>query len=102
MRLMWYQMSLRVGSMGDFALGSTYLSMKSCRISSESLKSDDLLSLACLCTLAMVSLKSSCHQMLFLTSKNSKRCTGVIKHVFVLFDEFLRSKVAILIEEIHF
>ena len=99
---MWYQMSLRVGSMGDLELGSTYLSMKSCKSSSESLKSDDLLSLACLYTLEQVSLKSSCHQMLFLTSKNRRLCTWVIKHVLVLFNKFLRSEVAILIEKIHF
>ena len=53
---------------GEAALGSTYLLMKSWRTSSESLKSLSLLSLACLWTFLKVSLKSSSHQIDFLTS----------------------------------
>jgi len=54
---------------GEESLGSTYLLMKSWIMSSESLKSEELLLLACLWTFAKVSLKSSFHQTDFLTSK---------------------------------
>lgn len=53
---------------GDFAPGSTYLSMKSCKMSSESLKSLAWWLLACLWIFPKVSLKSSCHQINFLKS----------------------------------
>lgn len=54
--------------MGDLADGSTYLLMKSWRMSSESLKSLAWWLLACLEILPKVSLKSSENQMNFLKS----------------------------------
>jgi len=61
---------------GEAALGSTYLLTKSWRMSSESLKSDYLLSLACLCTLPKVSFKSSFHQTTRFTSTSHQEYQG--------------------------
>ena len=87
MNILWHQKRRAFPCMGDTALGSTYLLMKSCMISSESLKSEALLSLACLWTFPKVSLKSSIHQIDFLTSKllvqylDGQACTRSVSRV---------------------
>ncbi len=58
-------------AMGDWTFGSTYLSIKSWRMISESEKSEAELLLACLCTLLKVSLKSWVHQTNFFTSNST-------------------------------
>lgn len=89
------------GFIGDFALGSTYLLMKSWRISSESLKSLAWWLLACLWTFPKVSLKSSCHHINFLKSLLIKKNTFVLEQILILLNQLLWSQPAILIKQIN-